>query len=139
MPLRVLIVDTDIRFVEQARRHLEACGHHGAHVDVSRVTQRAEQWRADLVIASAELPLVHQGELLSALHDVDQRPAVLLTASMDRFDLAWQAWHKGGDELLLKPMLNAAELHCAIATARQNALCPQRSVVTTPEQVRLSA
>jgi CheY-like chemotaxis protein len=139
MSLKVLIVDTDIRFMEQARRYLEACGHYVALVDAERTADQAERWQADLVIANAELPAVFHGTLLTVLHDMPLRPAILLTASMDRFDLAWRAWQKGGDELLLKPVVHASELHHAIIAARQNAVCPQRIIDAMPEPVRLSA
>src|SRR5664279_3815130 len=102
MSLKVLIVDTDIRFVEQTRRYLESCGHYVVWAAATSAVERAEQWQADLVIANAELPAVQQGTLLEGLNELADRPAILLTAALERYEIAWRAWQKGGDELLLK-------------------------------------
>ena len=56
-----------------------------------------------------------------ALSQLDPPPAVLLTGWMDRYDVAWHAWQRGGDELLIKPVFRIEELHEAIVTAMENA------------------
>lgn len=90
---------------------------HEGHLQAAE--EQARRWVPELVILAAELAL--RGQLLELLSSLDPRPAVLLTERMDRFDRAWRAWQKGGDELLLKPMLSTHDLHLAIVAARENA------------------
>jgi len=95
---------------------------------------RVAHWRPDLVIIASELA---EDGFLGLLQDVapaGNRPAVLLTGWLDRYDIAWRAWQKGGDELLIKPVLTTDELHAAIVTALENATlgaaAPSRKAVS---------
>jgi DNA-binding response OmpR family regulator len=118
MSLKVLIADADWRFTRQAVAYLESHAH--LVVCEARLKEAREHslhWKPDLVIAAAEL--ANRGFLLSIMA-MKPRPAVLLTGQMDRFDLAWRAWQKGGDELLIKPIFQVDELHQAIVTALEN-------------------
>jgi len=51
---------------------------------------------------------------------------VLLTGWLDRYDIAWRAWQKGGDELLIKPVFSTDDIHEAIVTALENAAAGTR-------------
>ena len=119
MSMKVLIADPDWRFARQATGYLEAHAHlvvrHSSSADVFK---QAEHWQPDLVILAAELA---ETGLLGEIQDLSPRPAVLLTEHMDRYDRAWRAWQKGGDELLMKPVFKAEELHEAIIIAMENA------------------
>ena len=64
---------------------------------------------------------------MEGLARLNPQPAVLLTIWMDRYDIAWRAWQRGGDELLMKPLFNTGELHLAIVTALQNAAAGTRT------------
>jgi len=122
MSMKVLIVEPDWRFAKSAATYLESHAH--LVVQESRLDDalaRAEHWRPDLVIVAAEL--AEEG-FLGLLEDAApgvSRPAVLLTGWLDRYDIAWRAWQKGGDELLIKPIFTTDELHTAIVTALENA------------------
>jgi DNA-binding response OmpR family regulator len=117
--MRVLVIDTDWCFVRQARQYLEAHAHLVVHQNQPRDAQaQAEHWQPDLVILSAELA---DDELIRSLQETPDRPAILLTDHMDSYDRAWRTWQKCGDELLMKPVFRAAELHEAIVSALQNA------------------
>jgi DNA-binding response OmpR family regulator len=122
MSMKVLIVEPDWRFAGMASKYLESHAHHV--VQESRLDDalaRAAHWQPDLVIVASEL--AEEG-FLSLLRDAapgGNRPAVLLTGWLDRYDIAWRAWQKGGDELLMKPVFTTDELHEAIVTALENA------------------
>ena len=117
--LKVLIADPDWRFAEQASSYLESRAHLVVHVSQADAAfARAEHWQPDLVILAAELA---EKGLLTSLCGLPQRPAILLTGWLDRYDRAWRAWQKGGDELLIKPIWRKSELHDAIVTALENA------------------
>ena len=119
MSMRVVIADRDWRFVRQASAHLESHAHLVVtESDSQEVVTRASHWQADLVILAAEL--AEEGAL-DALEQLSPAPAVLLTEHMDRYDRAWRAWQRGGDELLMKPVFRAEDLHQAIVTAMENA------------------
>lgn len=131
MSMKVLIVDSDWSFVRQAADVLEPCGHHVVQEARPRQALAAAlKWRPDVILVSAEMPQVCGGELLGSLSDLQPRPAVLLVSALGRFDKAWQAWRRGGDEVLFKPMLHPSELHVAIMIARENAVLPRRRHVT---------
>ena len=134
MSMRILIVDHDRSFLEEVRELLEPRGHLVVNeTDPNFALERARRWRPDLVMVSAELEACSQGDMLERLRQLRPAPAVLLTSHLDRFDLAWQAWQKGGDELLLKPILQPSQLQVAMMTALQNALCPRRQIVELPQ------
>jgi DNA-binding response OmpR family regulator len=123
MSMKVLIVDHDWRFANQAASYLESHAHLVVHhTRVKEAMVQAEHWKPDLVILAAEMA----DELLPALQAATPRPAILLTGQMGRFDKAWKAWQRGGDELLMKPVFKAAELHQAIVTAMENAATGRR-------------
>jgi len=116
--LRVLICDADQRFVDRATHFL---GRHGHQVltepladELYEVVQR---WRPDVLVLASETVYPHGGTVLQRISRLTPRPAILLTGQLDRFDAAWRAWRQGGDELLLKPILHAWELHTAIISA----------------------
>jgi DNA-binding response OmpR family regulator len=121
MSMKVLIVEPDWRFAKQAAGYLESHAH--LVVQETRLDEalaRAAHWKPDLVIVAAEVAEDNFLELLAgaAPHN---RPAVLLTGWLDRYDIAWRAWQKGGDELLMKPVFTTEEIHQAIVTALENA------------------
>jgi DNA-binding response OmpR family regulator len=123
--MKVLIVDADWRFATYASRHLESHAHLVVHqTSGDQTLDRAQHWQPDLVIVAAELG---QTGLMEGLARLNPQPAVLLTGWMDRYDLAWRAWQRGGHELLMKPLFNTQELHLAIVTALQNAAAGTRT------------
>ncbi len=127
MSMKVLIADPDWYFLRQARDYLESRGHHVVQEDDPHAAaRRADQWKPDLVIVSAELPDCCDGDLLNAFDRLHPRPAIILTAALERFDKAWRAWQRGGDELIIKPVLHASELHVALFAALKNARTPRR-------------
>ena len=120
MSMKVLIVEPDWRFAKQAAGYLESHAH--LVVQESRLDEaldRAAHWQPDLAIVAAEVAEENFLELLAkaAPH---HKPAVLLTGWLDRYDIAWRAWQKGGDELLMKPVFTTDEIHEAIVTALEN-------------------
>ena len=130
--MKVLIVDADWRFATHASRYLESRAHLVVHqTSDEQALDRAHHWEPDLVIVAAELA---QTGIMEGLARLNPQPAVLLTGWMDRYDLAWRAWQRGGDELLMKPLFNTGELHLAIVTALQNAAAGTR-ISTMPASV----
>ncbi len=126
--MKILIADPDWHFLGQVRDVLEPLGHHVVHEpQPDEAVARADHWKPDIVMASAELPACCDGELLGRLSGVQPRPAIVLTAGLERFSEAWRAWQRGGDELIIKPVLHPSELRVAIITALKNAVHPRRS------------
>lgn len=124
MSMKVLVVEPDWRFARMASAYLESHAHLVVQeVRLDDALRRVAHWQPDLVIVAAELAEESFVELLS---DIDPRPAVLLTGWLDRCDIAWRAWQKGGDELLMKPVFSTDELHEAIVTALENAAVGRR-------------
>ncbi len=131
--MKILIVDSDCQFLRKARDLLEPRGHHVVHeANPDRALQRLLKWRPDVIMVSTEYESCCNGTLLSDFSRLQPRPAILLTSAMTDFTKAWQAWQRGGDEVLFKPLLHSSELHTAIMSARQNALCPTRRPVARP-------
>lgn len=127
--MKVLIVDPDWHFARQAQDFLESHAHLVVHQGrAERTIQRVSHWQPDLVILASEL-----GErgLLKELYQLEQRPAVLLTGWLDRYDVAWRAWQIGGDELLIKPILDTRDIHVAVVTALKNASDGMRTISPT--------
>jgi DNA-binding response OmpR family regulator len=123
--MKVLVLDPDWRFAQQARDYLEAHAHLVVHHTSSeRAVDKVAHWRPDLVIVSDELC---ENGLLGELHGCDDRPAVLLTGWMERYDRVWRMWQEGGDELLMKPMFNIDDLHESIVVALENAITGERA------------
>ena len=88
--MRVLIADPDWSFLQQTRSYLESRGHHTVYEpDTDVVLERARHWRPDVVMLSAELDDVCDGDLVEKLSALQPRPAILLTAALDSFDKAW--------------------------------------------------
>jgi len=132
MSMKVMVIDPDWRFANQAATMLESHAHLVVHEPRAKeALSRAASWQPDLVILAAELA---EG-LIQPLSSLPAAPAVLLTSWMDRYDLAWRAWQKGGHELLMKPVLDSRELHAAIVTAMENAATGARR----PKTVAASA
>lgn len=122
MSLKVLMCDTDWRFVEHATRFLTTHGHQVISEPLpSEALDLALRWKPDVLVISSESATGQNSSLLAELRSVSPRPAILLTGQLDRFDAAWQAWQLGGDELLLKPVIHAWELHTAIIAAIERA------------------
>jgi DNA-binding response OmpR family regulator len=117
--MKVLIIDPDWTFSRQAAGYLESMAHLVVHqADRGEATELAQRWRPDLLIVAAEY--VEDG-ILGALREAAPEAAVLLTEFMERYDRAWRAWQIGGDELLMKPVFHAKDLHSAIVAARESA------------------
>ena len=124
MSMKVLIADPDWRFAAKTRNYLEAHAHMVlSHADAGGVLERTRHWQPDLVILAAEFA---EHGVLNELHALRDRPAVLLTEHMARYDRAWRAWQQGGDELLMKPVFRKAELQQAIVMALENAAAGRR-------------
>jgi len=122
--MKILIADPDWNFARQASNYFESHAHLVVHETEARTAlDRAESWRPDLVIVSGDLA---ESGLIEAIRGQDDRPAILLTDQMSRFDRAWRAWQHGGDDLLFKPLLHSSELHVALVTALENSVCPRR-------------
>lgn len=127
MSMKVLIADPDWYFLRQARDYLESRGDYVAHENsADPALRRAAHWRPDLIMVSAELPECCDGDLLSAFDKLQPRPAIILTAALERFDKAWRAWQRGGDEVIIKPVLHTSEFHVAVVAALKNSVCPRR-------------
>ena len=130
MSMKVLIADPDWRFLRQARDYLESRAHYVAHeASPHAAAGRAAHWKPDVIIVSAELPQCCDGQLLHTFEGLQPRPAIILTAALDAFDKAWRAWQRGGDEVIIKPVLHVSELHVAIVAALKNAVSPRRPAI----------
>lgn len=131
MSLKVLIAEPDFRFARTAANYLESHAHHVVQeANAEKALQRVQHWSPDLVVVAAELA---EGGLLQDLQKLPNRPAVLLTGWLDRYDIAWRAWQIGGDELLVKPVFNIEEFHQATVTALENAATCTRNVARRPK------
>ena len=125
MSMKILIIDSDWRFVNHVREHLERFGHYVVHQpDAKKALQQVSKWRPDIIMVDCAIEACSNGDLLQVFGQLIPRPVVLLTSYMDDFQRAWRAWQHGGDELLFKPILHISELHTAIATAMKNAAHP---------------
>ena len=117
--MKVLIVDPDWRFAHQMTSYLESHAHLAVHQPKPEpALAQTEHWRPDLVVIAAELC---DSGIIEAISEMSDRPAILLSGWMDRYDIAWRAWQRGGDELLMKPIFKVQELHEAVVTALENA------------------
>lgn len=131
MSLRVLLCDTDHRFVERASRFLAGHGHQVMSEPVAKdALEMARRWRPDVVVLSSELVDGPDSDWIEGLNALHPRPAVLLTGQLERFDAAWRAWRMGGDELLLKPVIHGWELHTAIVSALETTAARRPQVKT---------
>lgn len=123
--MNLLIIDPDWQFTQQAMTTLETKGSVVlAQPDPDHALNQARAWKPDVVIVAAELA---SSGILEELTALPQRPGILLTGWMDRTDLVWRAWQRGGDELLMKPLLKASELHTAIIAALESAAVGERA------------
>ena len=123
--MKVLIIDPDWRFAQQARTFLESHAHLVVHhTRADSGLDHADHWQPDLVILATELA---ERGALAALQRGEERPAILLAGWLDRYDIAWRAWQQGGDELLMKPIFSVEELHAAVVTARETAAAGGRA------------
>ncbi|MDY7011846.1 MAG: response regulator [Planctomycetota bacterium] len=133
MSMKILVVDSDLPFLRKTRDLLEPRGHHVVHeADTDDALRRSLKWHPDVIMVSTEYDSCCDGALLGDFSRLRPRPAILLTSEMTDFDRAWRAWRRGGDEVLFKPLLHSSELHTAIMSARQNALCPSRRRAARP-------
>ena len=123
MSMRVLICDSDHRFVERASHFLSSHGHQVMSEPLAEEAyDLVDRWRPDVLVLSSEAADNDNGEILHKIQQLNPRPAILLTGQLDRFDAAWRAWRQGGDELLLKPVIHVWELHTAIIGAIESAM-----------------
>ncbi len=129
MSMKILIAEPDFRFAQQAGAFLERLANLVSYENRSdQLLDRIARFKPDLLIIAAELADEHILEQINASQD---RPAILLTEGLDRYDRAWQAWQNGGDELLLKPIFTTDDLHIAIVTALENRANPAGRQHTT--------
>ncbi len=132
MSLKILICDTDYRFVERATRFLASHGHQVMSEAIpSEALDLTRRWRPDIIVLASESADREDDSFMRELQQVEPRPAILLTGQLDRFDAAWRAWRRGGDELLLKPVIHAWELHTAIISALELASPKRRAAEVT--------
>jgi DNA-binding response OmpR family regulator len=125
MSMKVLIADPDWRFAHRAAAFLESHAHLVVrHQHPAEAIEAARHWSPDLVIVSEQLA---ETGLIDQLQSLAPRPAILLVGWMDRFDKVWRAWQRGGDELLMKPVLKSIELQEAIVAAMENAAANLRA------------
>lgn len=116
--MKILVIDPDWRFAQQAQSHFESHAHVVSHqADSAVASAQLTRWQPDVVLLAAELA---DDALIETIYSVSPRPAVVLTDHMDRFDRAWRAWQKCGDELLMKPLMKADELQSAMVAAMEN-------------------
>jgi DNA-binding response OmpR family regulator len=116
--MKIIIVDSDWRFVSKATRYFESFADTIIQKSAFSLVSKAEEWEPDLIILSAEYATE---DLLESLQNISIRPAVLLTEHMSRYDRAWAAWQRGGDELLMKPVFKSQDLRNAVSVAMQKA------------------
>lgn len=122
MSLKVLICDTDDLFVRKARSFLISHGHQVmSEPFLDECARLCDHWHPDVIIVSSETIEKDSDGSYDRIQALQPRPAVLLTGQLDRFESAWRAWRKGGDELLLKPIVQGWELHTAIIAAVESA------------------
>jgi len=124
--MKVLIADPDWQFSQRAVNYLESLANMvSSQPSASDAASTAEKWQPDMIIIAAQY--VDDGSVnLDELYELDSRPAVVLTEHMARYDRAWRAWQKGGDELLMKPIFKTDELWSAVKAAMENAATGQR-------------
>jgi CheY-like chemotaxis protein len=131
--MKILVADPDWDFLRKVRQYLEPVGHLVVHeADPDAAISRADHWKPDIVMVNAEMPECADGELLTALESIQPRPAVVLTASLEGFSEAWRAWQRGGDELVIKPVLHPSELHVALIVALKNTVTPRDRAPSAP-------
>ena len=116
--MKIIIVDSDWRFVSKATQYFESFADTIIQQSAFSLVSRTRTWNPDLIILSAEYAT---GDLLESLQSISPRPAVLLTEHMSRYDRAWAAWQRGGDELLMKPVFKSQDLRDAVLVAMQKA------------------
>ncbi len=117
--MKVLIVDHDWRFAQQATNYLESKAHLVVHQTKAKdALATAGHWQPDLVIAAADLA---EKGLLEGFAALDTPPAVVLTGRLDQYSRVWRAWQHGGHDILMKPVMKAEELRAAMVTAMENA------------------
>ena len=124
--MKVLITDPDWQFSQRAMNYLESLANTVSYKSsIAEANATLESFQPDLVIIAAQY--IDDGSIdLDDLYSVDSEPAVLLTEHMARYDRAWRAWQKGGDELLMKPIFRSDELWTAVKAALENAATGQR-------------
>ena len=124
--MKVLVIDADRRFAEQVAGHMEARAHIVVHQpDPAEAMTRVKSWQPDLVFVSADA--VGSG-ILGRLMVGKDRPAIILTGMLDQYSSVWKAWQTGGDDVLIKPVMNGDELNLAVITAMENAVTGMRTV-----------
>jgi len=116
--MKILILDPDWRFAQEARDYLESHAHMVVHQTSDQYAQdKLESWKPDLVMVSAEL--CENSDLSEKINNTDS--AVLLTGWMDKYDMVWRMWQKTGHELFMKPVFDMDELYQSMVVALENA------------------
>jgi len=119
--LKILILDRDAKFVQRACDALKAAGHHVlVGSDRSRDVRLLLQKKPDVLIIPSVVVTRPDAEYMADfVHELPYRPAIILTMTMARFDLAHAAWRLGADEVVFKPLLNDSEIIDAVNQAMQ--------------------
>ncbi|MGC9457338.1 MAG: hypothetical protein ACP5DC_07410 [Halothiobacillaceae bacterium] len=117
--LTILVCDPDAEFVRGAGDALRAAGHHVLVApDRSRAMGLLLGGKPQVVIVPSEAFNRPESEHMAAfIHGLPDRPAVIITMTLGRFDLAQQAWQLGADEAVFKPLLDDTELTDAVNRA----------------------
>ncbi|MBN1555577.1 MAG: hypothetical protein JXA11_12600 [Phycisphaerae bacterium] len=116
--MRIMMVESDWDFESKAIGYFESRADMVVRQTPASAVKQAQTWQPDVVILAAEHA---DEELLNGLRALPARPAIVITEHMSRFDRAWRTWQLGGDELLMKPLFHARELHDAIIIAMNRA------------------
>lgn len=114
--MKVMMIESDWQFEVKATRYFETHAGLVVHETAQTAIAHARSWEPDLVVLSAEFA---SAQLLEDLASLPSAPAVLLTEHMSRFDRAWSAWQRGGDELLMTPLFHISELQDAVVSAME--------------------
>ena len=120
--LRILICDPDQEFVREAEEILSSEGHTVmAEAGLPSAIRLALKIHPDVIVLPCEFVDDPGVDFFAEVIDsLTPRPAILLTCRLAHFDLAWEAWHKGADDCMFKPLLGG-ELKAAIAKVRSRA------------------
>ncbi|HEV56074.1 MAG TPA: response regulator [Phycisphaerales bacterium] len=117
--LTILNCDPDVEFMRRAGDALRAAGHHVLVApDRSKAIELLLGGRRGVVIVpSVAFNRPESEHLAPFIHGLPERPAVIITMTLGRFDLAQQAWQLGADEAVFKPLLDDTELTDAVNRA----------------------
>lgn len=135
-PKSILIVDDDPRIRELLLRYLSQQGFDtDAYADASRIDQRLQQRRPDLIVLDLMLPGEDGLSVVRRLRAHGENiPVIMLTAKGDDIDRII-GLEMGADDYLPKPF-NPRELVARIqAVLRRHATLPALAAETAPDQL----